>query len=187
MTNDETAFLAQVALGWFTVNPDGSIWRNVEWRGGGVATMAWVTPRPAARTKSGPFGYPRIMFHHLGKRLRVAVHRIVWIHFNKKAIPSALEVNHKDCNKQNHHPDNLELVTRPENVLHAIRTKGRRPKAQDGAENGQAKLTEDQVSEIRALWASRSISQREIAARFGNLSQSTISAIVTRKSWEHVA
>ena len=186
MTNDERAFLAQVALGWFTANGDGTIWRNAEFTGGGVPTLKWVEPRRAERSASEEDGYIRVMFHDSGERLMVQAHRIIWMVVNRADIPAPLEVNHKDGVKYHNHPDNLELLTRPENVKHAIHVLGRKPKAQNGTANTFAKLTDQQVMEIRALWASQTMSQRQIAERFG-LKQATISCIVTGKTWRHLA
>lgn len=185
MKHEETAFLAQIAIGWFTVKEDGSIWRHVEWHGGGAPSFSTTEPRRAECSKSSPDGYPRVLFHHQGQRLKVSAHRIVWIVTNRRPIPEAMEINHKDGNKANAHPSNLELVTRAENVRHAIRVLGKKRKARLGTDNAQAKLTEAQVMEIRGLAAAKALTQREIAARFG-LTQSAVSAIVLRKSWAHL-
>ena len=187
MTIDEKAFLAQVALGWFQVNQDGTIWRLAEFVGGGVTRLQWVEPRRAERSTSAEEGYLRILFFDQGERKHVAAHRIVWMVLNRADIPAPMEINHRDGKKWHNEPSNLELVTRPENVKHAIRILGRRHKAQGGEQNPSAKLTEAQVMEIRALCESKSINQREIAQRFG-IKQSTVSAIVLRKkSWRHLA
>jgi predicted XRE-type DNA-binding protein len=45
-----------------------------------------------------------------------------------------------------------------------------------------AKLTEDQVREIRRLYAEGKMSQQQIANHYG-VTQFTISSIVRRKSW----
>lgn len=53
----------------------------------------------------------------------------------------------------------------------------------DGARNGMAKLTEEQVVRIRQLYSSGRYNQREIAEMF-LISQSRISVIVNGKSWK---
>jgi predicted XRE-type DNA-binding protein len=103
---------------------------------------------------------------------------------NRRDIPPMMEINHEheDGNKQRNLPDNLTLVTRTQNVVHAIRVLKRKPKAQNGEANAMAKVTAAQVAEIKALAAAKALPQREIAKRYG-VTQSAVSAIVTGKSW----
>jgi hypothetical protein len=54
-----------------------------------------------------------------------------------------------------------------------------------GANNGSAKLTEDKVREIRALYATGYHSQQSIADRFG-VWQTVISAIIRKTKWGHI-
>ncbi len=54
-----------------------------------------------------------------------------------------------------------------------------------GEKNSQSKLTEVDVVEIRRLYTTGGMLQRELADRFG-VTQPTISAIVTRTNWTHV-
>lgn len=69
---------------------------------------------------------------------------------------------------------------RPKGERHGTHTHpGSRP---TGERNGRAKLTEVQVWEIRALYASGEYSQHAIASRFG-VSRPQISAIVNFKNW----
>ena len=184
MTDDEKAFLAQVALGWFTVKSDGTIWRNVTFHGGGVSLPIWIEPTRAERSVSKEGGYLRVMYNDQGKRRKIAAHRVSWMVANRRDIPPTMEINHEheDGNKQRNDPNNLTLVTRGQNVEHACRILKRKPKAQNGEANAMAKVTEKQVSEIRALAAARSLPQREIGKLYG-LTQSAVSAIVTGKSW----
>jgi DNA-binding transcriptional regulator YiaG len=55
----------------------------------------------------------------------------------------------------------------------------RRPK---GETHGQAKLSKQQAAEIRSMYAERTISQRQLAARFG-VSQRTVLRVVNGRSW----
>jgi hypothetical protein len=188
VNDDERAFLAQVALGWFTVREDGTIWRHVEFHGGGndaPSVEYLATPRRAERNSSAEDGYLRVLFWDFGVRRKAVAHRIVWMVTTRRWIPAAMEINHVDGVKYNNNPANLELVTRSENVRHAIRVLGRRRKAQPGESNAQAKLTEAQVMEIRTLGESKAMTQKEIAARFG-IEQTNVSAILRRKSWAHL-
>lgn len=64
-------------------------------------------------------GYAQIPLCKDGKYTRRAVHRCVWEAF-VGPIPDNLQVNHKDLNRSNNALDNLELVTRQQNMKHAI-------------------------------------------------------------------
>ena len=54
-----------------------------------------------------------------------------------------------------------------------------------GVDHGMAKLTARLVREIRKIGATRSITQREIAAKYG-ISQSVVSEIISRRAWSHI-
>lgn len=54
-----------------------------------------------------------------------------------------------------------------------------------GEQHTQAKLTADQVPEIRARYAKGDVYQRVLAAEYG-VEQTLISAIVRRKIWRHI-
>lgn len=78
-------------------------------------------------------------------------------------------------------PAHLFLGTNADNVIDR-NTKGRQAH-QRGTENGNAKLTDEQVREIRAL---RGIERQiDIAVRFG-IANGLVSDIQTRKRWKHV-
>lgn len=77
------------------------------------------------RNRSGGFlcyddshGYDRVSLSIAGRKTRRPVHRIVLEAFIGPC-PSGYEVNHKDGNKKNNHIDNLEYVSRQDNVKHA--------------------------------------------------------------------
>jgi hypothetical protein len=55
----------------------------------------------------------------------VGVHRLVALAFYGKPRNSKMVVNHKDGNKANNTPDNLEWVTSSENELHSHRVLGK--------------------------------------------------------------
>ena len=55
------------------------------------------------------------------------VHRLVAEAFIENDDPSKNEVNHIDGNKRNNHVDNLEWVTRSENMIHAYNNNLKRP------------------------------------------------------------
>jgi len=140
---------------------------------------------PRRAETSEKTGYPVVTCSVNQRRVYVAAHRIVWMIANHADIPDGMEINHLDGNRSNHHPRNLEIVTRQENTAHAFRCLPRKKKAQRGEMNAGAKITAEDVSQIRQLWATGAVTQREIGERFG-IKQSTVSCIVRRDTWTHV-
>ena len=189
MKTNEAEFLAQMALGYFRVDADGTIWRCARSVGGSrtgsPSYMKMIRPSRADRSES--HGYTKVMFTALSRvRLSIYAHRVVWMVANHAEIPESMEINHKDGNPRNNRPDNLEVVTRQENALHAgrvLRVLGK--KNQYGEKNTSAKLTPLQVVEIRRICAGKELSQGVIAAMFG-VSQRTVSEIHLRKTWKHI-
>lgn len=60
-----------------------------------------------------------------GIKKRYYVHRLVMKNFNED-YEESLQVNHKDGNKENNKINNLEMVTKSENIKHSYRTLGRK-------------------------------------------------------------
>lgn len=124
-----------------------------------------------------------------GKTRRIGVHQAVaaaWLPAPPGPIGTKhggqYVVNHKDGNKANNHADNLEYVTSRENVAHARRTGLLSAK---GVLNHKARLTEDDVRAVRAAYAGGE-TQVSLAARYG-VNQTTISRIILRVTWPHIA
>lgn len=128
-------------------------------------------------------GYLRVVLCQNSKMYNFIVHRLVAIHFlitpeNYKD----LTVNHKDGNKLNNHPSNLEWLTIADNNKHAYMTG---LKDNKGEKHGEAKLTEKQVLNIRYLNKIKWFNQKELAHIFG-VSKTLIGKIVNRESWTHI-
>lgn len=87
---------------------------------------------------------------------------------------------HKCDNRPCVNPDHLYAGSHCDNM----RDKGQRG-GSDGMRNGRAKITDDQVREIRRLYDAKELTQVELAARFG-IGQSAISEIVRRTHWTHI-
>lgn len=133
---------------------------------------------------STPTGY---LIVGIGKRLREYVHRLVAEAFVPGKI-DGFEVNHLDGNKANNSASNLEWVSHSANQRHAYRVLGTLRTnlvGHPGEENGQSKLSDEDVLAIRAA-AADGERQRSIAARYG-IAQGNVSRICTRRSWAHVA
>jgi hypothetical protein len=88
-----------------------------------------------------------------------------------------MECRHLDDDPANNRPDNLCWGTREENIADRIRNGWRSP---------LAKLTDDDVREIRAICASGTMTSGLLAAKFG-VSRRTINHIVKMRSWKHVS
>lgn len=107
-------------------------------------------------------------------------HRIIWevVH---GPIPKGMQINHLNGIKNDNRITNLELVTEGQNRRHAYRTGLQH--APNGETNYWAKLTSDQVREIRQC---KSMSQRQLARKYG-VGRTTIQRILQRKKWRHLS
>ena len=130
-------------------------------------------------------GYHRVVLYGGGLRKQFLVHRLVAVAFVGLQPTPAHQINHIDGNKSNNVPGNLEWVTCGENHSHAYRIGLRHGNhgGLKGSRNGRAKITPDQVREIRTL--AGQMSQEKIGGLFG-LSQSATSSIIRRQTWQDV-
>lgn len=116
-----------------------------------------------------------------GKPFGAKAHRLVLAAFDRPARAGEA-CNHRDCDKLNNRPDNLEWVTPKQNTAHAFSNGLMR--VPHGERHHNSKLTEDAVREIRALAAA---GERvcTIARKFG-ITHTIVSPIVRRERWRHV-
>ena len=103
-------------------------------------------------------------------------HRVAWI-LTFGPIPKGLLVCHYCDNRACCNPYHLFLGTNADNLGDAAR-KGRMLR---GEQDGNSKLTEEEVLEIRKMYA-EGYTQQELADEFG-VSVSQINNIVNRKNW----
>lgn len=188
MNTSEQAFFAEIALGTFSIDTTGRIWRHarlVGSRAGNPSVRRAVTKRTAETAES--HGYRKVQFTAAsGERMWAYSHRLVWIYANKATIPERMEINHRNGEPKDNRPENLELVTRQENTRHAAQVLGRLgKKEQRGEKNTSAKLTPEQVLEARALWEDRAMTMAEMGRRYG-VNYRTIQDVVHRRSWSHL-
>lgn len=119
-------------------------------------------------------GYLQVTLWRDNKATGRKVHRLVLESF---VGSSALDANHKDGNKKNNALSNLEWCSHRENSEHAARNN----LMAFGSRHGLAKLTEEQIPEIRRAIANGS-TYRAVASEHG-VSVSTISDIVKGVTW----
>lgn len=102
------------------------------------------------------------------------VHRFSWMLANKRDIPRGLCTLHRCDNRKCVRPSHLQLGTQKENIQDAIK-KGRM--GFPGEDNSNAKLSDEQVKEIRGCYAQGGYTQKDIGEAYG-VSQMQISKIV---------
>lgn len=136
--------------------------------------------RPSTQTKLDD-GYMRVVLRDgKGRRKQASVHRLVCAAFNGPPPRSTSQSAHLNGVRDDNRPVNLVWATAKENNAHKIRhgTHNR------GENHNFARLTEDQVREIRRL-VSDGATGRSICARFG-VTAWTIHDIAARRSWKHL-
>ena len=125
---------------------------------------------------SGERGSGYAPFYYEGKA--VDAHRVSWMLAHGE-IPPGMCVCHRCDNRRCVRPDHLFLGTPSDNMRDMVE-KGRATKANRGSGNGMAKLTEEQVYEIRS--ASRRGELSRLAERFG-ISVSAVARVHKRQRW----
>ena len=124
-------------------------------------------------------GYRRVTLSKNKQKEQFQVHRLVLEAFSE-SCPDGFEANHKNFNRADNRIENLEWVTRSENLKHCFRH-GRNN--QKGSKNGYAKLSESEVLKIREIGSS--MKRAELANMF-MVSQPSISDIINRNTWTHI-
>lgn len=161
---DALAFALEcVRGGLLRVDPDGSVWRVAVLRAG---TAHAVTPRRAE--SAGAKGYLRIVLGVSGRKetCSVGAHRLVYAAL-VGPIPDGLQINHRDLNKRNNDPRNLEVVTGAENIRHSYANGRPRPwaatRAAGGTWRGKPLVSAESIATARAMRAGGAL-LREVAA-----------------------
>jgi hypothetical protein len=115
-------------------------------------------------------------FKYLGRNVRAhryAAGMLDW--------PKEIQTRHTCHVRACVNPEHLKFGTNADNT----RDKVEADRQAKGVDNGRAKLTEEQVIEIRGRYAEGGVTQRALAAKYG-VSQPVIGDIVLRKIWSHL-
>ena len=148
--------------------------------GSGKRFGHWRLLKPAINSA----GYQTVVLCLHGKQTSHNIHNLVADAFLPPKGQTDTVVRHINDNKLDNRVENLARGTYSDNMADSIHNgKHVVPK---GAAHYRAKLTEDRVREIRRLYATGKFTQQELGLRFG-VGDATISKIVRRKLWKHVA
>ena len=111
----------------------------------------------------------------------IGAHRAAFLFATGERVPAGFDLCHHCDNRICVRPDHLFIGTRKENMQDAVR-KGRSRK---GAKMHNAKLTDEQVAEIRRM-RKVGLRCRDICKLFPYVSASRISMASRGKIWKHV-
>lgn len=176
--NREEEVFQAVLRGLLEVHEDGSVWRvavarTSRWDG----TVRIYRASPHRIDPSVGPGYRLVHATVDGKQRTCLAHRLAWRALRGQ-IPDGMVINHKNGDKADNRPENLEVVTPSENTIHAYQIG---LMDEHGEVNPAAKLSNAQVEEIRLRCAAGAETQEEIAADFGVAFQ-TVSKIARGQS-----
>ena len=108
----------QIDKGIILVRKDGKFWKISNKQCNRMDTIPIDPRRMEVNLKSGYLG---VVVWKDGKQYLMLAHRAMWEIF-VETIPEGMDINHKNGNKQDNRLENLEVVTRSQNLTHAIKT-----------------------------------------------------------------
>lgn len=176
MERGEMMALAMVSVGFLSVDQQGRVWRHRRVFGEHETIIS-----PVRADTGVSKDYLRVQFTVGGERHLCYAHRLVWMVVNQRLIPSPMEVNHKNGNRRQNRPSNLELTLRPHNTAHGLHALG----GMQRRKHPGAKLTPEQVIEIDRLCREKAMSKVAIAELF-KVTTKTVRNIATRVKWQEL-
>lgn len=163
---------------WAKVNKDGPTMPHID-------SACWEWTACKSNSGYGAFGLNGKAFH---------AHRVSWLIVNgeigQTAAYHGLCVCHRCDNRNCVNPSHLFLGTQRDNIRDMVDKKRHgsltKPENQSrGEHHGMAKISAENVMQIRAIYAAGEISQKAIGLRFG-VTDVLISKIINRKIWKHL-
>ena len=124
------------------------------------------------------------------------VHRYAWELRNNMSIPYGMQVNHECDNGRCVNSAHLYLGTQADNMADKV-ARGRQAKGDThisrtmphrvprGERHGNTKLNTQMVLNMRREYAAGELSQNQLAEKY-SIRQSSVWAILHRKTWSHV-
>ena len=183
----EKIFLNMLHEGIIDFDDKGRFFRHFVIRrpGGAPPRFINVATRPFGWIAHNT-GYIKLSVHRqrngVAHTFDTLAHRVVWMFFYGP-IPENIEINHIDGIKHHNGIDNLELVTRKQNVHHAMTVTGAfNPRREH---NPNAKLTSYEVKCIRELYSS-GVRLHDIAQKFTVVTKTQIWRVVHGLSWHEL-
>ena len=170
-------------VGWYKVSTMGRVKRTrslTHYRlQNGIWTKVVFKPRLLG-TKRKTKWYPEVCLRKKGKRYRFLLHQLVMLTF-VGPCPDGMEVCHNNDKKHDNRLSNLRYDTPTNNRLDAIRNGVK----SIGSQCSFSTLNEDVVTWIRLLYP-LGATQKALASAF-RVSPGTVSDVICRKTWKHVA
>lgn len=132
----------------------------------------WIWTRCKSLDKYG--------YINLGQKQHL-VHRVSYEYYNDIFIPEGMFVCHKCDTPACLRPDHLFLGTPLDNTLDSVRKR----RIQHGEKSSSAKLTDEQVRNIKIEMKEKNINQYELARQWG-VDRSIITMILKGRIWKHI-
>jgi len=173
---NEDLVYTMVQNGCLEIDSEGRVWRIGQIVHGKVVRIE----RRRAEFEEDESPYLKIRVQIDGRKIKCMAHRLVYRHFFGP-IPYGAEVNHKEGNHKDNRPSMLETLSHSDNISHAYKELGRL--CRKGTNNGQAKICDDVVRDVRERLKTANPSQ---VARDVGLSRSTVQGIKDGSRWGHV-
>lgn len=126
-----------------------------------------------------PTGYLQTCLSKKGKQTKFYIHRLVLAAFLRPPIKGET-VNHINGIKPDNRLENLEYMSREDNVRHGVYVLGF---SKSGTNHHNAKLTENDVLQIRLLAETQT--HQSISTMYP-ISRANVTNIVNRRNWKHL-